>query len=122
MEKLFYHIEILETPDFVQQIHSDMSDEESEITSDINVDMIDIIEGNQINTYVYGDKMSVGDVCSFLEAKDVHYKLKEITDVVLSQNISFEDELFSDLVKKHIESNLTIDMVLEKLKKKVLAL
>jgi len=62
--------------------------------------------------------MSVGDVCSFLEAKDVHYKLKEITDVVLSQNISFEDELFSDLVKKHIESNLTIDMVLEKIKEK----
>ncbi len=115
MDKLFYHIEILETPDFVQQVHSNMSEEEMDMTNNTNVDMVDILEDDIIHTYAYGDQMSVNDVCSFLRVKDIRFNVSEITDVVMRQEITFEDEEFSKLVKNHIESNLTVDMVLDKI-------
>jgi hypothetical protein len=115
MRKLFYDIKILENPDVVREVENHMSDKQREIASDIDVDVLDTIEDGYLHSYVYGDMMSINNMCEFLDSVNVRYVREDITDKVLIQSIKFDDDNFSELAEKHIKSNLTIDMVLDKI-------
>jgi hypothetical protein len=118
MKNQFYCIKILDKPEVVHEMESQMTSDQLERAGDIDVSVLDVVIDGYINSYVCGDMLSINEMCGFLGDMGIKYHRSDISDDIVLQNITFDDDEFKELANEYIRENLTSDMVLDKINMK----
>ena len=74
------------------------------------------IEG-QINSYIIIDRYVFTRILLFLRQKSIDFEYEDISESVLTGDISFRDTNFENEVNEFIINNITVDHILDKINK-----
>lgn len=74
------------------------------------------IEG-QINSYIISDRYVFTRILLFLRQKSIDFEYEDISESVLTGDISFKDTNFENEVNEFIINNITVDHILDKINK-----
>jgi hypothetical protein len=74
------------------------------------------IEG-QINSYIISDRYVFTRILLFLRQKSIDFEYEDISESVLTGDISFRDTNFENEVNEFIINNITVDHILDKINK-----
>jgi hypothetical protein len=74
------------------------------------------IEG-QINSYIISDRYVFTRIILFLRQKSIDFEYEDISESVLTGDISFKDTNFENEVNEFIINNITVDHILDKINK-----
>lgn len=114
---MFYKIKTNLTKEQSEKIVDSLSPIEVERLESYKLKAYDEEIDGKINSYIISDRYVFTRIILFLRQKDIDFEHEEISDDVLTGDISFKGTSFEDEVNEFIITNITVDHILDKINK-----
>lgn len=114
---MFYKIKTNLTKEQSEKIVDSLSPIEVERLESYKLKAYDEEIDGRINSYIISDRYVFTRIVLFMRQKDIDFEYEDISDDVLTGEISFKGTSFEDEVNEFITNNLTVDHILDKINK-----
>ena len=114
---MFYRIKTNLTKEQSEKIVDSLTSIEVERLESYKLKAYDEEIDGKINSYIISDRYVFTRIILFLRQKDIDFEHEDISDDVLTGDISFKGTSFEDEVNEFIITNITVDHILDKINK-----
>ena len=114
---MFYKIKTNLTKEQSEKIVDSLTSIEVERLESYKLKSYDEEIDGKINSYIISDRYVFTRIILFLRQKDIDFEHEDISDDVLTGDISFKGTSFEDEVNEFIITNITVDHILDKINK-----
>ena len=114
---MFYKIKTNLTKEQSEKIVDSLTSIEVERLESYKLKAYDEEIDGKINSYIISDRYVFTRISLFLRQKDIDFEHEDISDDVLTGDISFKGTSFEDEVNEFIITNITVDHILDKINK-----
>jgi hypothetical protein len=114
---MFYKIKTNLTKEQSEKIVDSLTSIEVERLESYKLKAYDEEIDGKINSYIISDRYVFTRIILFLRQKDIDFEHEDISDDVLTGDISFKGTSFEDEVNEFIITNITVDHILDKINK-----
>jgi hypothetical protein len=114
---MFYRIKTCLTKEQSEKIVDSLTPIEVERLESYKLKAYDEEIDGKINSYIITDRYVFTRILLFLRQKDIDFEYEDISDEVLTGDISFKGTSFEDEVNEFIINNTTVDHILDKINK-----
>lgn len=114
---MFYKIKTNLTKEQSEKIVDSLTPIEVERLESYSLKAYDEEIGGKINSYIIADRYVITRIILFMRQKNIDFEYEDISDDVLTGEISFKGTSFEDEVNEFIITNITVDHILDKINK-----
>jgi len=113
---MIYRVDFPLTPEEIQSLEDSMTEPECKLFRSMEINSHDDISSSgHVISYMIGDEAEFKIVFSFLRDKSIRYKCVDIERDVLMGEYDFQGTPIDEDIDDFVKSNLTVDIILDKI-------